>query len=60
VNKKVCCELLKKDAVVDVSEPASKGEWETIDNGKLLTYTAKHVVARSKVTQNTLVVLMCI
>lgn len=51
VNKKMCRELSKKDAVVDVSEPTPKGEWETIDNGKLIIYTAKHVVAQSKVTQ---------
>jgi hypothetical protein len=60
LNKKVCCELLKKDAVADVSEPTREGEWETIDNGKLLIYTAKHVVAQSKVTQNALFVVICI
>ena len=60
VNKKVCCELLKKDAVADVSEPTSEGEWETIDNGKLLIYTAKHVVAQSKVIQNALFVVICV
>jgi hypothetical protein len=53
VNKKVCCELLKKDAVI--SEPTREGEWDAIDNGKLLIYTAKHVVMQSKVTQNALV-----
>lgn len=60
VNKKVCCELLKKDAVADISEPTCENEWETIDNGKLLIYTAKHVVAQSKVTQNALFVVICI
>lgn len=60
VNKKMCCEFLKKDVVADVSEPAREGEWETIDNGKLLIYTAEHVVAQSKVTQNALFVIICI
>ena len=59
-NKKVCRELLKKDAVADVSEPTREGEWETIDNGKLLIYTAKHVVAKSKVTQNAILVVICV
>jgi len=60
VKKKVCCELFKKDAVADVSEPTREGEWETIDNGKLLIYTAKHVVAQSKVTQSALFAVICI
>lgn len=59
VNKKVCCELLRKDAVADASEPTREGEWETIDNGKLLIYTAKHVVVQSKVKQNALYVVIC-
>lgn len=59
VNKKMCCELLKKNVVADVSEPGREGEWETIDNGKLLIYTAKHVVAQSKVTQNAVFVVVC-
>jgi hypothetical protein len=52
--------LLKKDAVADGSEPTREDEWETIDNGKLLVYTAKHVVAQPKVTQNALFVAICI
>jgi len=60
VKKKVCCELFKKDAFAEVSVHTREGEWETIDNGKLLIYTAKHVVAQSKVTQNALFVVICI
>ena len=60
VKKKVCCELFKKNAVAGVSEPTREGEWEAIDNGKLLIYTAKHVVAQSKVTQYASFVVICI
>lgn len=49
VKKKVCCELFKKDAVAEVTVHTREGEWETIDNGKLLIYTAKQVVAQSKI-----------
>lgn len=45
VNKKLYCESL--NMVID--EPSSESKWETIDNGKLLIYTAKHVVAQPKV-----------
>lgn len=45
VNKKLCDESLN----MDVDEPNSESKWETIDNGKLLIYTAKHVVAQPKV-----------
>ncbi|PNF40657.1 hypothetical protein B7P43_G05911 [Cryptotermes secundus] len=45
VNKKLCDESLN----MDVDEPSSESKWETIDNGKLLIYTAKHVVAQPKI-----------
>lgn len=53
VGKKVCCESLKRDSVMDITEPSSDSKWESIDNGKLLIYTAKNVVAQSKVKRNT-------
>lgn len=45
VNKKVCGASLN----MDIGEPISESKWETIDNGKLLIYTAKHVVAQPKI-----------
>lgn len=45
LNKKVCGE----SSNMDVDEPSSESKWEIIDNGKLLIYTAKHVVAQPKV-----------
>jgi hypothetical protein len=47
VTKKVCSESFSRD----VGEPSPESKWEAIDNGKLLIYTAKHVLAQPKVKQ---------
>lgn len=60
VNKKVCAASQKMDTGLDISKMSSDSEWETIDNGKLLIYTSKHVVAQSKVKRNASVVFVCI
>lgn len=49
VNKKLCDESPKKDTGLDTYKTSSDSKWETIDNGKLLIYTSKHVTAQSKV-----------
>jgi hypothetical protein len=55
VNKKVCSESLN----MDVGERNLESRWETIDNGKLLIYTGKHVVAQPKVRRIVLFVFLC-
>jgi hypothetical protein len=55
VSKKVCSDSLS----VDVGDPSPDSKWETIDNGKLLIYTAKNVVAQSKVKVIILFVVSC-
>lgn len=52
VNKKLCGESLEKDSGLATPKTSSDSKWETIDNGKLLIYTSKHVVAQSKVKRN--------
>ncbi|XP_069681429.1 uncharacterized protein F21D5.5 isoform X3 [Periplaneta americana] len=52
VMKKKCDESLindtqKENKPCDV-EPSAESKWETVDNGKLLIYTTKNVISRSK------------
>ncbi|XP_021925510.1 uncharacterized protein F21D5.5 isoform X2 [Zootermopsis nevadensis] len=49
LNKKLCGESLEKDSGLATPKTSSDSKWETIDNGKLLIYTSKHVVAQSKI-----------
>ncbi|XP_069681428.1 uncharacterized protein F21D5.5 isoform X2 [Periplaneta americana] len=53
VMKKKCDESLindtqKENKPCDV-EPSAESKWETVDNGKLLIYTTKNVISRSKI-----------
>lgn len=59
MNKKLHGKSQKKDTGLDVSQASSDSKWETIDNGKLLIYTSKHVVAQSKVKRNALAIFVC-
>jgi hypothetical protein len=54
VIKKVCSESLSKA----VGEPSPESKWEAIDNGKLLIYTAKNVVAQPKVKKTIILFLV--